>query len=243
MPGTIRIGTSGWYYDHWRGIFYPEDLPKSDFLPYLAGRVDTVELNNSFYRLPTEAAFEGGKKKTPPGFLFAAKLSRYITHQKRLKDSKEPLALFLERAQILEKKLGPILVQLPPSFKRDDGRLLPFLKILPKRIRFTFEFRHESWFREEVYALLRKHNASLCLYELKGTRIEDTVTADWVYIRLHGPEQTAYTGSYSDGALRKWASRIRRWAKEGWDVYCYFDNDQKAYAVGDALRLKKMLSA
>jgi uncharacterized protein YecE (DUF72 family) len=180
--------------------------------------VDTVELNNSFYRLPTEAAFEGWKNKTPPGFLFAAKLSRYITHQKRLKDSKEPLALFLERAQILEKKLGPILVQLPPSFKRDDGRLLPFLKILPKRIRFTFEFRHESWFREEVYALLRKHNASLCLYELKGTRIEDTVTADWVYIRLHGPEQTAYTGSY-------------------------FDNDQKAYAVGDALRLKKMLSA
>jgi uncharacterized protein YecE (DUF72 family) len=243
MPkGKVRVGTSGWYYDHWRERFYPEDLPKDQLLSYFSERLDTVELNNSFYHLPTEAAFKSWKDKTPGDFLFAIKLSRYITHQKRLKESRESLDFFVERAKLLGKKFGPILVQLPPFLKRDDDRLLSFLKILPKRKRFTFEFRHETWFTDEIYALLNKYDASLCLYELKGVSIEDVTTAKWVYIRLHGPEKTAYTGSYSDEQLQAWADRIGRWSKEGKDVYCYFDNDEKAYAVGDALRLRKMLS-
>jgi uncharacterized protein YecE (DUF72 family) len=244
MPrGEIRIGTSGWYYDHWRERFYPADLPKTKFLEHYVENFDTVEVNNSFYHLPLESTFLAWAEKAPRGFLFALKLSRYITHQKRLKESKEPLDFFLERARALGKKLGPILVQLPPYLKRDDERLAAFLKLMPKARRFTFEFRHETWFAPEVYALLGKFGAALCLYELKGVRIEDQVTADWVYIRLHGPEKTAYTGSYSDRALEQWAERMDRWAGEGKDIYCYFDNDQKAYAVGDALRLKKLVSS
>jgi uncharacterized protein YecE (DUF72 family) len=241
MAGEIRIGTSGWYYDHWRERFYPVELKKDKFFDYYAQTFQTVEINNSFYRLPLESTFLAWKKKSPKEFLFAVKLSRYITHQKRLQDSKESLDYFFVRAGKLARKLGPILVQLPPSLKRDDDRLKNFLKILPKKRRFTFEFRHETWFTPEVYTMLEDYNAALCLYELKGVRIEDTVTADWVYVRLHGPELTAYTGSYSDEALELWAKRIRGWAAEGRDVYCYFDNDQKAYAVGDALRLIKLV--
>ncbi len=236
----IRIGTSGWYYDHWRERFYPPDLPKREFLEYLSRRLNTVEVNNTFYNLPGASTFEAWREKTPPGFLFAVKMNSYITHRKRLKEPEKPVANFFERADILKKKLGPILIQLPPSFKRDDERLGRFLKVLPKRHLYAFEFRHASWFDEEVYKLLRKHNAALCIYKLAGFNSPKETTADWVYVRLHWPGG-AYQGSYSDEALRQWARDIKAWTKEGKDVFCYFDNDQRAYAVSDALRLKAMI--
>ncbi len=236
----IRIGTSGWYYDHWRERFYPPDLPKRKFLEYFSRRLDTVEANNTFYNLPLASTFEAWLEKTPSGFLFAVKMSRYITHRKRLKEPEEPVANFFERADILKEKLGPILIQLPPSFKRDDERLRMFLKVLPKRHLYAFEFRHASWFDEYIYELLKKHNAAWCISDLKGYESPEVITADFAYLRLHGPVGR-YQGSYPDEALQTWAQKFRKWRKGGCGVFCYLNNDQKAYAVGDALRMKHML--
>ena len=238
--GDVRIGTSGWHYQHWRDNFYPPGEAPS--LARYAERFDTVEINNSFYRLPSAETFQSWRDGSPPRFLFAVKASRFITHMKKLTDPEGSFEKFFAAVVHLGPKLGLILFQLPPRWRCNLARLEGFLEaIAPKRLRCAFEFRNETWFEPEVEALLNRHNAALCIYDIAQRRSPIAATADFIYIRLHGPEAAAYAGSYGDAALLAWAERIQAWRCEGRDVFCYFDNDQKAYAAADALRLKAML--
>lgn len=238
----LFIATSGWHYGHWIGPFYPEGLRKSALFEYYATRFDTVEINNSFYRLPEEKTFMHWREEAPKGFVFALKSSRLITHVKRLKDPEASLKLFLDRAALLGDKLGPILFQLPPRWKRNIERLESFLKALPPGQRFAFEFRDPDWFHVDVYGLLREHNAAFCIYDFDFLQSPREVTADFVYIRLHGPDGK-YRGQYSDEALEGWADFMRSWQGRLKALYCYFDNDEAGYAARDALRLKELVGA
>ena len=241
--GRCFIGTSGWSYRHWRGPFYPSGMSKGlEQLRFYAERFDTVEVNGTFYRLIEVETFRRWREATPAGFVFACKGSRYLTHMKRLKDAEQGVARFFERVEALADKLGPIVFQLPGRFKPDRERLCEFLQALPAGHRYAFEFRDPAWFQPEIVEALTRQNAALCLYEFAGQQAPLEVTADFVYIRLHGPEGP-YQGSYGDAALGTWAQRIRAWAKQGRDVYCYFDNDQAAYAPQNALRLIQMIQA
>lgn len=234
-----RIGTSGWHYKHWRGAFYPADLPVKRWFAYYGERFSSVEINNSFYHLLPGAAVRDWVAQTPPDFLFAVKGSRYITHNKKLKDG-ESLKRFLDSLREFRGKLGPILFQLPPGWRCNPERLEEFLARLPKRHRYAFEFRNETWHDDAVYRLLEKFNAAFCVYHLAGFDSPMKATADFMYIRLHGPGGK-YAGCYSDDALAAWARRIRRWVKTGKDVYCYFDNDEHAYAAWNAISLIEKL--
>lgn len=236
----IRVGTSGWYYEHWRDHLYPPALPKSRFLQHYAASFSTVELNNSFYQLPQEKTFAGWRDATPPGFLFAVKGSRYLTHLKRLREPEEPLQRLLVRAAHLEEKLGPLLFQLPPRFTPDLERLETFLAALPPGREHVLEFRDDRWFQEPVYAALRRHDVSLCIYDRDRQSSPTVLTSGVVYLRFHGPGKK-YQGNYPEHDLADWAKRIRAWAKEGRRVYAYFNNDPGGHAVRNALRLKQLL--
>ncbi len=235
---VLRIGTSGWHYRHWVGTFYPQRWPASKMLAWYMERFDTVELNNSFYRLPTESALASWHDNTPANFQFAIKGSRFLTHMKKLKEPEEGIRRFFERADILAEKLGPVLFQLPPHWETNAGRLDEFLRALPPGHRYTFEFRHESWNNDEVLDVLRKHRAAYCIYHLAGYQSPLTVTTDLVYIRLHGPGGK-YQGLYSENALDLWAARIKDWQASGCAVYVYFDNDDSGYAPMNALTLRE----
>jgi uncharacterized protein YecE (DUF72 family) len=235
----LHIGTSGWHYRHWVGTFYPEGLPSSRMFDHYARHFDTVEINNSFYKLPSHETFACWRDSAPRDFVFAVKASRFLTHNKKLKDPENALENFLPRAEILKEKLGPILFQLPPRWRVNCERLAEFLEILPRTHRYAFEFREPSWLQELVYAVLRNFNAALCIYELAGFHAPFEVTADFSYIRLHGPGGK-YQGSYTDDQLEAWAERIRGW-KQLKAVYVYFDNDQAAYAAHNALKLRQLL--
>ena len=241
MSCDIRIGTSGYHYKHWVGPFYPPKTPPSKMLDYYVRYFDTVELNNSFYRLPTPEAFDCWRDATPPNFIFAVKASRFLTHNKKLKDPENALDNLLPRAVRLKNKLGPTLFQLPPRWRVNIERLQNLLAILPRDLRYTFEFRELSWITEQVNETLRRFNAAFCIYELTGYQSPLTVTADFAYVRLHGPESSKYQGSYSAGRLQNWARQIEQWAKELNAVYMYFDNDQAGYAAKNAIALKKMV--
>ncbi len=236
----IRIGTSGWHYNHWRGRFYPDKLPASRMLSHYAAQFDTVELNNSFYRLPSESAFQDWRDTTPANFRFAVKASRFITHMKKLKDPEPALANFLPRAEILGRKLGPILFQLPPWWELNLERFEAFLEALPRGHRYCFELRNATWHTPEVFAALRRHKAAFCIYEIAGFQSGHDLTADFAYVRLHGPGR-AYQGSYTDATLAEWAQRIQQWQSRLKQIYIYFDNDQEAFAARNALRLKELL--
>jgi len=236
----VFIATSGWQYGHWIGPFYPEDIRKTRLFDHYSSRFNTVEVNNTFYRLPEEETFTHWKEKSPEGFIFALKASRFITHVKRLKDPEGPVRNFIERADILAEKLGPILFQLPPRWNVNTLRLGAFLEALPKGYRFAFECRDPSWFDPGVYGLLRERNSAFCIFDFDFLLSPREVTADFIYIRLHGPAGK-YRGQYTDEALKDWARFIRGWKKKVKAVYCYFDNDEAGYAATDALRLKKML--
>ena len=236
----IHIGTSGWNYNHWQGPFYPNDLPSSKWLGFYAERFHTVEINNSFYQLPPVKTFESWRDSTPDGFFFAVKASRYMTHMKKLKDPEEPVKRFFANVRGLGKKTGPILFQLPPHWKCNPDRLESFLEALPGTNRYTFEFRDGSWWTNEVYELLSRHKAAFCIYDLAGQQSPKEVTASFVYVRLHGPEG-AYQGRYGPKRLGGWMGAFAAWARQGKEVYCYFDNDQAGYAAQDALRMVEML--
>jgi len=235
----IHIGTSGWHYDHWQGPFYPAELPSGAWLAYYAEHLATVEVNNSFYQLPEAETLRNWRATAPEGFMFAAKASRYMTHMKKLKDPQDPLATFLGRMDELGDRLGPILFQLPPNWKLNRERLHAFLKTLPNAYRFAFEFRDPSWFDERVYDMLAQHNAAFCIYELNGRLAPKKITADWTYVRLHGPGD-AYQGNYDMQTLAGWMGAFSSWMHQGKEVYCYFDNDQAGYAVQNALALQEM---
>lgn len=236
----VHIGTSGWHYGHWRGPFYAEDMCDEDYLAFYAEHFHTVEINNSFYRLPDKKTFTAWRKGVPNGFIFAVKASRYITHMKKLKDPVEPLSKLLSHAEALGDKLGPILFQLPGNWNCNTERLRSFLEALPRGYRYAFEFRDESWFRPQVYELLARHGAAFCVYDFDGRLSPQQVTADYVYVRLHGPHG-AYAGKYSTDDLVGWARVFSVWVEQGKDVYCYFDNDESGYAPQNALELQSML--
>ncbi len=240
--GSIHIGTSGWHYKHWCGPFYPEKLASAKMLPFYLQHFDTVEINNSFYRLPDRSTFECWRRATPSNFVFAVKASRFITHNKKLKEPENALENFLPRAEALGAKLGPILFQLPPKWKVNPGRLEALLAILPRRHLYTFEFRELSWNTAEVLDTLRKYNAAYCIYELAGYRAPLEITADFAYVRLHGPGGK-YQGSYSRENLAGWAQRLAAWKRTLRGVYVYFDNDQAGYAAQNALTLKRLVQA
>lgn len=243
MAAEVRIGTSGWHYPHWRGPFYPEQYSSAKMLEFYTARLDTVEINNSFYKLPSDETFQSWRASTPRDFRFSVKASRFITHNKKLKDPQNALDKFFPPVTELREKLGPILFQLPPKWRVNLERLEEFLSVLPKgkRWRYAFEFREPSWLNEHTYDVLRRHNAAFCIYELAGFRTENILTADWVYIRLHGPEGK-YQGSYTTAQLSDWAERIVSWSQKLRSVYVYFDNDQAGYAVQNAIALNTLLS-
>jgi len=242
MMAPIRIGTSGWHYKHWTGNFYPEKSKVADMLSYYVRHLDTVEINNSFYRLPTDEAVRSWVAQTPEDFLFALKASRYITHNRKLNDPERTVARFMQMAAGFGKKLGPILFQLPPKWGVNVDRLREFLAVLPRDHEYAFEFRHASWLTAQVYDTLRHFNAALCIYEIAGFRSPIEMTANFTYVRLHGPGERAYQGKYSEADLQVWARTAEAWAGSGCRVYFYFDNDQAGYAVQNAMELSNMVT-
>jgi uncharacterized protein YecE (DUF72 family) len=242
--GQIRIGCSGWSYESWRdGVFYPPRLATGRWLRHYAECFDTVELNASFYRLPTRTAAEGWTQQTPGGFQFAVKVSRYLTHIVRLADTAEHLGLLLERLEPLIQagKVGPLLWQLPPTFQRDDERLAQALDELPRQFRHAFEFRHRSWFADDVFALLRKHGVAVVIADrpdLGPLRTEE-LTADFVYVRFHHGSR-GRRGNYSPRELESWARRIRDWGRRR-DVWAYFNNDWEGFAPKNAESLQELI--
>jgi uncharacterized protein YecE (DUF72 family) len=242
MSVRYYIGTSGWHYEHWRGLFYPENLAKARWLEFYAGHFTTVELNNTFYRLPSENAFSTWRESTPADFTFAVKVSRFITHIKRLKSVGEPVDKFITRAGILGNKLGPLLYQLPPGMHRNDDRLKSFLSALPSAMKHVIEFRHESWLDEEVFDTLRRHNVGFCIFDMQDVTCPVVATADFAYIRFHGSTGLYYS-CYSDEELMGWAKRLKDLAQNLKTVYIYFNNDAGAYAVSNARTLRTYLEA
>lgn len=239
--GEVRIGTSGWAYKDWNGPFYPDEVKAKDRLSYISRRFPTLEINASFYRMPTDKAVAGWREQTPDDFLFAWKASRYITHNKKLNDPADSLAYMFERIRGLGDKIGPVLFQLPPNLHRNDERLAAFLKALPKKGRFAFEFRHPSWYDPAILDLLRDHGAAFCISDHHDAPAPFEVTADFVYLRGHGPGGR-YRGRYGEAALRDWAAHVRRWRKDH-DVFVYFDNDIKSAAPADAQQLIDILGS
>ncbi len=252
----LHIGTSGWHYRHWVGNFYPEGWPAGRMLEHYARSFDAVELNNTFYKLPTVTALQAWRDATPPNFHFAVKASRFITHNKKLKDPENALDNLLPRIiEGLGHKLGPVLFQTPPAWTINLERLQLFLDALPRSsgppprpgvehdgvaLRYAFELRHPSWHVDAVYEILHHFNAAFCIFDIGGFHAPLEVTADWAYMRLHGPGEK-YEGSYAQPTLRRWARRIEDWSSLR-QIEVYFDNDQAGYAAANALSLKKMLA-
>jgi uncharacterized protein YecE (DUF72 family) len=231
------VGCSGWQYRHWRGSFYPADLPHGRWFEHYASVFDTVEINNSFYRLPEASTFEAWKERAPAGFLFAVKASRYLTHMKKLKDPEEPLSRFFERARSLGRKLGPVLYQLPPRWPKNLERFEEFLAALPPRRSHAVEFRESSWYAEDTYRALERAEVALCLHDMHGSETPLRFVGPFVYVRLHGSGKK-YGGRYPDSALAGWAERLAGEAQGGRDVYAYFNNDWGGHAPRDAVRLR-----
>lgn len=240
---AVHIGTSGWHYKHWVGPFYPPKAPASQMFAYYAQHFDTVELNNSFYRLPKVGQFREWGEAAPSKFLFGVKASRFITHNLKLKNPQNAVDNILSRAEELGKKLGPVLFQLPPRWKKNAERLEEFLAALPRYHQYAFEFREPSWHCDRVYAVLRKYNAAYCIHQIAGFHTELTLTADFTYVRLHGPGEGKYEGSYTDAQLRRWAKQVEEWSHTLKAIYIYFDNDQAGFAPANALTLKDLANA
>jgi uncharacterized protein YecE (DUF72 family) len=239
----IRVGASGWHYDHWKGVFYPDDVPKTCWLNYYATKFDTVEINNTFYHLPAASTFEKWRDQVPAGFLFTLKASRYMTHIKRLLDPEDSVDLFFERAELLEDKLGPVLFQLPPSYHKDIDRLETFLQVVRHRAQSFFEFRHESWFDEDTWGLLDRFGAGLCVHDHGSSAPPRVITGKMIYLRLHGAAGGRYEGKYSDSQLKDWADWIGENRSKVTHVYAYFNNDVHGYAVENAMTLRSLLGA
>lgn len=233
--GSFRVGTSGWQYDHWAGVFYPEELSRDEWFAYYSDHFDTVEVNNTFYHLPEEQTFDSWADAAPSDFLYTLKFSRYGSHLKHLKDAEGTIGLFMERATRLADHLGPVLVQLRPNWHVNVERLAQFLDAAPDGQRWAVEFRDRSWLCDDVYEVLRSHDAALCIHDMMDDHPR-VVTTDWVYLRFHGADTW---GEYSYQALTAHARRIKDYLDDGLDVFAYFNNDAKGYAVSNALDLRR----
>lgn len=240
--GEIWIGTSGWVYPHWKRRFYPPEVPATQYLHYYASHFDTAEINNSFYRLPTQATYQKWAATVPDGFTFAVKGSRYLSHMKKLKDPEDPWSRIISTAGELKDRLGPILLQFPASWPKNMERLREFLEleqVAGRRV--VLEFRHQTWFSNDVYRLLEKHGVALCIADSTVFPRRDVITADFTYLRYHGRERL-YAADYSDADLQVEARLIEKWRNQGIDVFAYFNNDGEARAVANAKTLKRFLS-
>lgn len=238
--GAPRIGCSGWTYKDWKGPFYPAKTPDRLLLEHYATHFDTAEINASFYRVPSEATVAGWARRPPEGFLFAWKVSRFITHNKKLSDCADSVALVFGRMAPLADRMGPALVQLPPRLHRDDERLARFLDLLPKDRRCTVEFRHPSWYEAAVFRILADHDAALCISDHHAAPSPWEATASWAYVRGHGPGGR-YHGRYPPSDLAGWSERLDAWRRRGLDLFAYFDNDIKSAAPFDAERLLALM--
>ena len=238
--GRVRVGCSGWQYAHWRGNFYPIDVPKSRWFDYYASVFDTVELNNTFYRLPEREVFSAWRRRAPAGFEFAVKASRFLTHMKKLKDPHEPLERLFSRMRALGPHLGPVLYQLPPGWTVDPKRFGDFVEALPRHAKHVVEFRDRTWYEPRIEALMRSSGVTLCLHDMTGSATERKQLGPFVYVRFHGASQR-YGGSYGDDHLREWAGWLAGRQADGCDVYAYFNNDVGGHAPRNALTLRGML--
>ncbi len=229
---NLYLGTSGYSYKEWKGPFYPEDLPEKQMLHFYGERFRSVEINNTFYRMPKESVLEAWANEVPPDFKFVLKASQRITHMQRLKDAGDSVAYLLKVAGALKERLGPLLFQLPPFLKKDLARLREFLALLPRDRRAAFEFRHESWFEEEVLALLREHQIALCIAEAEdGVEVPFVSTADWGYLRLRRPD-------YGDTELKIWVKRVR---DQPWrDAFVFFKHEDEGKAPQMAKRFLEL---
>ncbi|RHW16348.1 DUF72 domain-containing protein [Sphingomonas gilva] len=236
----IRVGCSGWNYRHWRGAFYPEKLPVKSWFSHYAEHFDTVEINNSFYRLPRAETFDAWREQAPAGFCYAVKANRYLTQAKKLKNCEQPLARMIAPTRHLESTLGPILFQLPPRFRLNLERLESFLVLLPDDVTAVFEFRDKSWLIPDTLDLLERHGASFCAHDMPGLATPRWATGPAAYVRFHGGEGK-YWGRYSDEALLDWSDWMVEQARAGRAVWAYFNNDAEAHAIHDALTLKAMI--
>ncbi|OGN96393.1 MAG: hypothetical protein A2Z77_09585 [Chloroflexi bacterium RBG_13_51_36] len=240
MSAKYYVGCSGWHYEHWRGLYYPAGLAKAKWLSFYAQQFNTVELNSSFYRLPSQKAFTTWRESTPGNFLFAVKVSRFITHIKKLRNSGFAVENFLFLATLLGGKLGPLLYQLPPSMKRNDELLQSFLSSLPPEYQHVIEFRHKSWIYDAVFDMLRRHNIGLCVFDMPGFSCPLVATSDFAYVRFHGSEGL-YSSCYSTEELSRWAQKIARLGQSVEATYIYFNNDAQAFAVENAMTLRSLL--
>jgi len=240
LPGAIHVGCSGWVYKHWRGILYPEGLPQRLWFQRYAEEFETVEINASFYRVPKPETFDGWRIKASDRFHYAVKVNRFITHLKKLIGVEEALADFVALARRLGPALGPLLYQLPPSVKLDLARLESFLKLVPKDLGNVFEFRNQSWYVPETYALLDRYGASFCVHDMRGSATERIAVGPAAYVRFHGGEGK-YWGRYSDDALQRWADWLIEQSRSGRSAWCYFNNDIHGHAIHDARTLNSMV--
>jgi len=240
VKSKFFIGTSGFTYNHWRGVFYPEKLPQKKWLEHYAQYFDTVEINSSFYHLPRPSTCENWRKRVPENFLFSMKSSRFITHIKKLKNIEEPVKNFFDVILPLEKKLGPILFQLPPGMKKDLSLLKNFIEKLPVGFSHVFEFRNNTWYDDDLFSLLDDTGVAFCIHDFPKRTSPCIVTGSFVYVRFHGAQQ-AYSSSYTDGELEIWARQLKEYSKTGKDVYIYFNNDIYGYAVENAKTLKHLI--
>jgi uncharacterized protein YecE (DUF72 family) len=239
-PAPLRIGCSGWQYKHWRGDFYPTELAPGRWLEYYAQRFDTVEINNTFYRLPEAQTFASWERRVPMRFVYAVKASRFLTHMKKLKDPEAPLDLFFTRAKRLGRTFGPVLYQLPPRWPVNLERLQIFLRALPKRQQHAIEFREPSWYSSETLVLLERYKVALCLHDMQGSASGRLAVGPFIYVRFHGTSK--YTGSYSDEALERWADWLTERLRANVPVYAYFNNDTGGHAPRDAVRLREAIT-
>jgi uncharacterized protein YecE (DUF72 family) len=235
-----RIGCSGWEYKHWRGDFYPLSIARTAWFAHYAGIFDTVEINNTFYRLPEQSTFRAWAGRAPAGFVYAVKASRFLTHMKKLKEPEEPLDRLFDRMKPLRDHLGPILYQLPPGWKLDRDRLEHFLQALPERFRHAVEFRDPSWYADDVMRMLERYGVALCLHDMRGSETVRQRVGPFVYVRFHGSSER-YGGSYSDTRLREWARWLVAEQHAGADVYAYFNNDVGGHAPRNALTLRNLM--
>ena len=234
------MGCSGWQYQHWRGDLYPRDLAQARWFEYYAARFDTVEVNNSFYRLPEAATFASWARRAPADFVFAVKASRFLTHMKKLKDPEEPIERLFSRMRALEPHLGPVLYQLPPGWTVDVDRFARFVDVLPRGVRHVVEFRDPSWYDPAICRLMEAHGVALCLHDMPGSATGKRGTCPFIYVRFHGAG-AKYGGGYSDARLRGWAEWLNARRDEGRDVYAYFNNDIGGHAPRDAVTLRRVL--
>jgi uncharacterized protein YecE (DUF72 family) len=231
-------------YKDWRGIVYPSDLPQRRWFEHYATLFDTVEINNTFYRLPPATTVEHWAEQAPDGFAYALKLGQFGSHRMKLRDAASWLPNHVDRAERLGPALGPTLVQLPPRWKRNAERLEEFLAVAPTSMRWAVELRDPSWLHEDVFDVLRKHGAALCLHDLLADHPWE-LTTDWTYVRFHGPDalERKYWGRYGPERLSEPAARLEAWLAEGFDVYAYFNNDYQGHAVEDARWMQQRLKA